>query len=425
MTAALFAADVVARVGEAVEGLRDEIVAVLAELVRVPTVNPPGQEYRACAELLARRYKECGYEVALIEAADRPEHSAAYPRLNVLARRGAGGRTLHFNGHFDVVPPGEGWTLPPFGAVVRDGRLYGRGTADQKAGLAASLFAAEALRRAGLEPNGTIEQSATVDEESGGFAGVAELCEQGFIGAGRTDYVVITEPLGHDRICLGHRGVYWFELVAHGRTAHGSMPGLGVNAIELLTGLIERLNRDLKPRLAARTTAAPVEPPAARRPSLNLNGIHGGQLTDALQTPCVPDVCRAVYDRRFIIEESLDEVRAEIAALVARANATAGGRFALHDLMIVEPVQTPASAAVVEALAGAIAAVVGRPPALIVSPGTYDQKHVVRIGGVPDCVAYGPGILELAHQPDEYVEIDHLVASCTVMALATLALLGQ
>lgn len=413
------------RVRESVHALREEMVAALAELVRVPTVNPPGADYRPCAELLAGWYRQLGYEVTLVEATDRAEHSSDFPRVNVLARRGAGGRTLHFNGHFDVVPSGAGWTVPPFGGLIRDGRLYGRGSADQKSGLIASLFAIEALRRCGVEPGGTIEQSATVDEESGGFAGVAHLCQQGLVGAGRTDYVIITEPLGHDRICLGHRGVYWFELIAHGRIAHGSMPALGVNAADLLSATIDRINRELKPRLAERSTDMPVEPPPARHPTLNLNGISGGQLTDALQTPCVPDVARAVYDRRFIAEEPFDSVRAEIAEVVSGAHAGQGGRLELRDLMVVEPVQTAASAAVVSALGDAIRAVVGRPPALIASPGTYDQKHVTGIGRVRECVAYGPGILELAHQPDEYVEIDHLVASSTVMALATLALLGH
>jgi succinyl-diaminopimelate desuccinylase len=417
-------AALVDRVSVAVEDLADEMREWLAELVRVPTVNPPGVRYRECAELIAGRYQRLGYEVQLVEAVGMPEHAPELPRVNVLARCGRAGRVLHFNGHFDVVPPGDGWSVPPFDAAIRDGRLYGRGTADQKAGLAASLYAVEALRRAGLEPDGVVEQSATVDEESGGFAGVAYLCAAGFISAGHTDFVIITEPLGHDRICLGHRGVYWFEVVAHGRTAHGSMPGLGVNATELMAELIAVFNRDLKPALAGRATAMPVEPPLARHPTLNLNSLHGGQQTDGLETPCVPDTCRAVFDRRFIVEEPLEQVRAEIRELVDRAERASAGRFELRELMVVEPVETSRSARVVGALSGAIETVLGQGPAYIASPGTYDQKHVARIAGVRECVAYGPGILELAHRADEYVELEHLVLSAKVMALATLSLLG-
>jgi succinyl-diaminopimelate desuccinylase len=411
------------RISAAVDALRDEMVDFLAELVRMPTVNPPGDEYPRCAELIAARYASFGYRVERIEADGLAEHSPRWPRVNVLARRGNGGPTLHFNGHFDVVPAGDGWTVPAFQAYLSGGRMYGRGTTDQKAGLAASLYAVEALRRAGLEPSGTIEQSATVDEESGGFAGVALLCERGLIARGRTDYVIITEPLGYDRICLGHRGVYWFEIIARGRTAHGSMPGLGANAAEMMSEFISRLGAELKPRLAERHTAMPVEPPLARHPTLNLNSLHGGQFTDGLETPCVPDLCRAVFDRRFIREEPLEEVKAEIARFVSAANRQSQGWFELHELMVVEPVETGPETRLVQALAGAIRAVVGREPALIASPGTYDHKHIRRLGGVQECVAYGPGILEQAHQPDEYVEIEHVVQSAKVMALAALELL--
>jgi succinyl-diaminopimelate desuccinylase len=412
------------RVHAAVAALSEEMTDFLAELVRIPTVNPPGEAYAECAELLEATYRRLGYDAQSVEAAGMPEHSDQLPRVNVLARSGEGRPTLHFNGHLDVVPPGDGWTVPPFAGLVRDGRLYGRGTADQKAGLAASVFAVEALRRAGLHPLGAIEQSATVDEESGGFAGVALLCRQGLIARQRTDYVIITEPLGYDRICLGHRGVYWFEVVAHGRTAHGSMPGLGLNAADLLVEFIKRVNDDLKPRLRERLTAMPVEPELARRPTINLNSLHGGQLTDGLQTPCVPDLCSVVYDRRFIAEESLAQVRDEIRELVETTNSGFEGQLELRDLMVVEPVATAASAVLVCELGRAIELVTGRAPRLIASPGTYDQKHVQRIGQVEQCVAYGPGILELAHQPDEYVELAHLRQSATVMALATLALLG-
>jgi succinyl-diaminopimelate desuccinylase len=414
----------VGQVDAAVEAVRDEMVEFLAELVRFPTVNPPGAAYRECAEWLAAAYMRFGYEVQLVEADGLPEHTRQYPRVNVLARRGKGNPSLHFNGHFDVVPPGDGWSVPPFAGMIREGRLFGRGTADQKAGLAASLFAVEALQRAGIRLDGTVEQSATVDEESGGFAGVALLCKLGLIAANRTNFVVISEPLGHDRICLGHRGVYWFEVIAHGRTAHGSMPSLGLNAVDLMAGFITTLNRELKPRLASRITNMPVEPPIARHPSLNLNSLHGGQLAEGLESPCVPDRCRAVFDRRFIVEESFDDVRAEIQNLVKAADAE-GQRFELRDLMVVEPVQVSADARLVKALSAAIEQVAGRPPTLIASPGTYDQKHVMRLGGVEQCVAYGPGILELAHQPDEYVEIAHLVHSTKVMALAAVSLLGQ
>src|SRR5207237_2667733 len=211
-----------------------------------------------------------------------------------------------------------------------------------KAGIAAALWAVEALARAGVRMPGSVEISGTVDEESGGFAGVAYLAECGRIAKGRTSAVIIPEPLNVDRICIGHRGVYWFEVTARGRIAHGSMPFLGVSAIDGASRLLQIARDELMPKLAARRTAMPVAPPGACHATLNVNGIEGGQPVDGIQTPCVADLCRAVFDRRFLIEEGFDATRQEIAELVERVAAHAGGvRFDLRDLMVVHPVRTP------------------------------------------------------------------------------------
>ena len=295
-----------------------------------------------------------------------------------------------------------------------------------KAGIAAAVFAAEAIVRAGVPLPGTIEISGTVDEESGGFAGVAYLAEAGRLARGRTDYVIIPEPLNVDRICIGHRGVYWFEVTARGRIAHGSMPFLGVSAIDGMTRLLGAVRTDLTPQLVSRRTAMPVVPPAARHATINVNGIEGGQPVDGIQTPCVADFCRAVFDRRFLMEEGFDATKAEIEQLVARARAIAPGViFDLRDLMIVQPTRTPDDSPLISALDASIRRVLGRRPELIASPGTYDHKHVTRIAGVPHCVAYGPGELEIAHQPDEYCRVDDLVNATKVIALATLDLMSS
>jgi succinyl-diaminopimelate desuccinylase len=294
-----------------------------------------------------------------------------------------------------------------------------------KGGLAAAVYAAEALRRAGVVLRGSVEVSGTVDEESGGFAGVAWLAEQGRIARGRTDYVIIPEPFGVDRICVGHRGVYWFEVRTHGRTAHGSMPFLGTSAIEHMGRVLEAVRTELQPALAARTTRMPVVPEAARHATLNVNALDGGQPTGGIQTPCVADLCRAVFDRRFLVEEGLEAARAEVHALLESVAArTPGMRYDVEDLMVVHPVRAPEGSPLIQALEGNVREVLGREATLIASPGTYDQKHVAGIAGVLDCVAYGPGTLELAHQPDEHCSIDDLLSATRVLALTTLDLAG-
>ena len=414
-------------VARAVDQIAPEMIAFLQALTRIPTINPPGEAYVAGAEFIGAQLQRFGYDVHYVTADDRPEHTLRHPRVNVMGCL-PGPRAaplLHFNGHFDVVPVGAGWTVDPFGALIRDGKLYGRGTCDQKAGIAASIYAIEAIRRAGVRLQGTVEQSGTVDEESGGFAGVACLARRGLIHKDRTNFVIITEPSNVDRICIGHRGVYWFKVIQHGRIGHGSMPHLGVSAADHLGDLIHAVTHTLKPELARRQTEMPVEPAGSRYASININSVFGGQPEDGTQTPCVVDRAGAIFDRRFLAEEKLEDVIGEVRELLNTvATANPDIRYSIEDLMIVHPTQTDAGSPLVAAVSSAIECVLGRTPPLMASPGTYDQKHVTRIGQVNDCIAYGPGILDLAHQPDEYVVIDDVLNAAKVMALAAMKLLG-
>ncbi|HWW87390.1 MAG TPA: M20/M25/M40 family metallo-hydrolase, partial [Vicinamibacterales bacterium] len=133
-------AELVDGILSAVDDARDEIVEYTQDLVRIPTVNPPGEEYEACARFIGDDLARRGHTVEYIVAEGRPEHTARHPRLNVVGtRRGGPGHVVHLNGHFDVVPAGSGWTVDPFAATVKDGRIYGRGVCDMKAGIAASV----------------------------------------------------------------------------------------------------------------------------------------------------------------------------------------------------------------------------------------------------------------------------------------------
>jgi len=138
-----------------IDARRDELVSLTQDLVRIPTVNPPGDNYRACAEFLGERLRKRGFEVTYVRAEGAPGDTDALPRINVIARREGArpGPCVHFNSHIDVVAPGEGWTVDPFGGVVKDGRVYGRGTCDMKGGLAASVIAVEALLKGGADPH--------------------------------------------------------------------------------------------------------------------------------------------------------------------------------------------------------------------------------------------------------------------------------
>ena len=407
----------------AIDDRRDELVALTADLIRFPTVNPPGEAYTPCAEFIANRLRKRRFETQLIRGQDTPGDSDRYPRTNVVARfDGRGhGPTVHFNSHIDVVEAGEGWTVDPYGGIVKDGRVYGRGACDMKGGLAASIIAAEVFMDVYPDFPGAIEISGTVDEESGGFGGVAYLASKGFFSKPRVDHVIIPEPLNKDRICLGHRGVWWAEIETKGRIAHGSMPFLGDSAIRHMGAVLHAFEEELFPALDRKQTQMPVVPEGARRSTMNINSIHGGQTEDffpGLPAPNVADTCRTVIDRRFLLEESIDEVKGEVTSILDRLKRERPKfDYSIRDLMEVQPTMTERDAPVVTAVAEGIREIFGKEPDYVISPGTYDQKHVARIGHLHDCIAYGPGILDLAHQPDEWVGIDDMVESAKVMAI--------
>jgi succinyl-diaminopimelate desuccinylase len=413
-----------------IEARESEIVALTQDLIRFPTVNPPGEAYQPCAEYLGNRLLKRGFQVEYVRAEGAPGDSDKYPRINVIARREGKSRgpCVHFNSHLDVVQTGAGWTVDPFGGEVKDGKVYGRGACDMKGGLAASVIAVEALLDAGLDLPGAIEISGTVDEESGGYGGVAYLAERGWFSKPRVDHVIIPEPLNVDRVCIGHRGVWWAEIETLGRIAHGSMPFLGDSAIRHMSAVLEKIEHELYPALAARHSDMPVVPEGARQSTLNINGIHGGEGEEftGLPVPCVADSCRIVIDRRFLIEEALSSVRDEVKDLLDRVAAERPSfRYKMRDLFSVEPSMADRDGPVATATANAVQRVLGREAQIVCSPGTYDQKHVDRIGKLKDCIAYGPGVLDLAHQPDEWVGIADMVNAAKVMAVSTVDLLTR
>lgn len=411
---------------------REALIRLTQDLVRIPTLNPPGQHYRDICDYLAARLLAQGFTAEFVRAKGAPGDSDSFPRWNLVARiEGAKpGDCVHFNSHHDVVSVGHGWTRDPFGGELDRDRIYGRGACDMKGGLAASIIAAEAFIAARPDFRGAIEISATADEESGGYGGVAYLAEQGRFSPDRVQHVIIPEPLHKDRICLGHRGVWWAEVETKGRIAHGSMPFLGDSAIRHMGAVLHEIETVLLPLLAGRRTEMPVVPEGARASTLNINSVHGGEAepeagSTALPAPCVADRCRIVLDRRFLIEEDLAAVKAELIALMERVKASRPGfQYDIRDLFEVRPVMTDRDAPVVRTTAAAIERVLARQADYVVSPGTYDQKHIDRIGRLHNCIAYGPGLLHLAHQPDEWVGVQDMLDSAKVMALVLDDLLG-
>jgi len=423
--------DIFQLLSKRINSKRDDLIKLTQDLIRIPTLNPPGENYREACEFLDARLSKSGFETEMIRAVGSPGDTDKYPRWNIVARKDgrSKGECVHFNSHTDIVEVGSGWTFDPFGGEISDGKIYGRGACDMKGGLAASIIAAEAFLEECPEFSGAIEISGTADEETGGYGGVAYLAEKGFFSPSRVQHVIIPEPLNKDRICLGHRGGFWAEIETFGEIAHGAMPFLGDCAVRHMAAVLNEFEDSLFPLLRARLTEMPVVPEGARNSTMNINSIHGGQIepdstSNALPSHCVPDSCRIIIDRRFLIEEDVEEVKSEIVNLLELVKSRRPDfSYSMRELNRVIPSMTDKNSPIASSIAESIYKVLGKQPEYIASPGSYDQKHIDRIGTLKNCIAYGPGILDLAHKPDEFVGIDDMNDSAKVMGNTLIDLL--
>ncbi len=351
---------------------RIDPVELTRELVRLDTVNPPGNEAR-CLDLLGRLLEEAGFRVTDVPLAPG--------RPNLIARPpGTEDReALAFTGHVDVVPLGtEPWSHQPFGAEIEGGRLYGRGASDMKSGTATIVAAAiEAARRSG--GTAPVELVLTSCEEIG-LEGAATVARSGRLG--RAGALVVAEPTGL-RAAIGYRGLVWCDLHFTGRTAHASQPEQGDNAL-------------LKAARAAVALAGwdfdGAEHPALGRPGLNIARIEGGQNYNS-----VPDRAKLGIDMRLLPEQRLEEVERRLVEI--------SGCTRLERLMATPPVWTDPSDPWLRSVKAVLEELAGGPVELGTVPYSTDASYLTTgYGGVPVLVL-GPGEAEQAHQTDEWCEV--------------------
>lgn len=388
----------------------DELVALTRDLVRIPSVYRPDDpeanesEVAAFAEAWFRRE---GFEVEV--------QPVAPGRPNVLAWLGDGGpgRTLLLEGHTDVVTEGDPaeWTHPPFGAELHEGRIYGRGAADMKGGLAAAMIAAAAFRRAGVTPRGRLVVGALVDEE-GGMIGVRHLCRTP-IGRQLTA-AIICEP-ERNELCLEQRGVVWASLRARGRMAHGAMPEAGVNPLDAI-GTMLREARVLERWLRRRSERSRY----LRPPTVTPTGMQA-PLRGIPQANVIPSAAGLTLDVRLMPGIGEDGVRQELEELCRRVeSAHPGIRIEWEPLGGLRlPTKVGKQEPVVRAVAQAVRTVTAKAPRYGGVPGSTDGTILRTEVGIP-IVTYGPGPREIPHQVDEYVDVGELLEAARVYAVAAL-----
>ncbi len=406
------------RLLKTIEEMRDEIIEITADFVKIPNVNPPGENYPKFTDYYAKRTKEIGLEATIIEVPKERVEAMGYelPRTNALATlRGTEGKpVLHMNGHFDVVPVGSSWTRDPFGAEIEDGKMYGRGASDMKGSIAAQLMAAAAIKRAGIKLKGTIVCSATCDEETGGQLGAGYVVEKGY---GDADYGINSDSGPTDAVSLGHRGAMWMEITTKGVTAHGSVPHKGVNAVEKMADIIKELQA-LREDFKTRISEMPLADPLQKHPTITIGGtIHGG-----LKTNVVPDRCYMTIDRRVPYEETPEEAKEEIEAALRRvAERDPELDYETKVVNRVEPCYTPESSEIVQTLKRNVKAVLGSEARVSYGGGYTDMWYFNKIMAMAH---YGVNTRGQAHTADEYLDLEGLITGTKVIALTALELLS-
>lgn len=386
----------------------DELVEFARELIATPSVNPPGDE-RAVAALVRARLSALGIE-------DVQELSAVEGRPNVMATVPGSerGRRLMLCGHLDTKPPGdlEAWRSDPWDPRIEDGELYGLGSGDMKGAVAAMVYAAGAVRAAGL-PVGSLVLALVADEEAGSAHGARWLAESGLLVA---DAAIIGEPCGvtqeWEAIDLVSRGAALFKVRVRGTQMHSSISDRypAINATVAMARLVERMHRELKDALSYDG-----HPLGGLGPTVNV----GVMASAGVFYGVYPGQAEFACDIRTLPGMTGEGVRADVEAFLQRAMADDPE---LHAELVfdayIEPTEIGPDEPVVEAVRSAAADVLGEAPPLAAFPGATDAAHIQGTAGIPAVAAFGPGFLPRAHSPNEAVPVKAIGEAAQMYALA-------
>jgi succinyl-diaminopimelate desuccinylase len=389
-----------------------DLTAFLQRLVRLRTVNPPGEDYGPITKLLAATLRGVGLQVRRIpvprslQKKTQPE-LLAWPRYNVIGFWDTGAKkTVHFNAHYDVVPVSGQWRHgDAFNPVVADGWIYGRGTSDMKGAIASIVFALKALRATGVRPNFNVEVSFTADEETDSTLGTGWVVDHGRL---RADYAVVGEGGEGDAVCCGHNGVVWLNVRVHGRAAHGSTPERGVNALEKMSALVLALAGH-KRELARRTFRAPDG--QVLRPTLNLGGVFAPGPGGKINT--VPAGASFSIDRRVLPDEDIRAAERELRAALKRAAAGIPQcRITIEKISDNYSCYHAPTHPLFAAMRRSVARVRRRPAKFSVSTGFNDMHFFAQVRKIPT-LGYGPGGRDY-HAVDERARIRDLVEAAQI-----------
>ena len=395
------------------ERLQKRMLAFAKQFCSIATVNPPGKRYTECVEFLADKFRRMGLKTRAVRAPWAVQKkvlpdSRDYPRPSVIGRWDVGAKkTLHFTGHYDVVPATAGWKTDPFAPVVRGRRLIGRGTDDMKTSNTCAIFAVQAIKESSITPPWNIELSFTPDEETGGELGLGYLVKSGKV---RPDAAILCEGGGGRDIGYAHKGVLWLDVTVIGKPGHACDPRGGVNALEMACRLIREL-KALEKAYARRPTSFRVSRAALRHPTIMIGGISGG----GGKVNTIPDRFHFTIDRRISPEEKVREVKAEIMAAIRKAQRRNRKlKVDVKQLLFVPPGWTDLDSGFCGIVRSAHRAVTGGSVRFRMTPGFTDLHWFTKDLGIPALMYGTTG--KGAHSELEYTEIPSMLRTATVYA---------
>lgn len=386
--------------------VHSDLVELTQEFVRIDSQNPGSNEL-ACAQLVSNFLGEYGIHYELVPAEeDRP---------NVVARIPGRGEKppLIFLAHMDTVPVGSGWSVEPLAAELRDGRIYGRGSADMKSGLAVVLVILSQLARSGKPLAGDVYLAATVDEEGPEMKGAVALVNAEVLPA--PCYVLAPEPTGLN-LRIAQVGVMWYKIETFGRMAHAGRAPLGVDANHAMAEIVT----------AVKTAVAdlPHEHPVLGRPVVTVGRLDGG-----VKTNVVPAYCQAEFDLRIVPPLGCTDANELINRIVEQAVGQVDGASATVKNLGLQrpPVEAPTESPLVLTIRRAFKEVTGNAVGVGGSDGheAYTDASIVSVlTSNPHCTVFGPGSTDVAHTSDEYVDVEDIRVAYEVLQRVVTLLVG-
>jgi succinyl-diaminopimelate desuccinylase len=386
----------------------EEMAALVADLVAIPTENPPGKNYRACADFLEKTLRRAGLDCERFATASSNDNRDDVPEC-LLAAYGSGERAFCFHGHYDVVPAQSHDQFQP---SRKDRFLFGRGSCDMKGGIMAMLYAILALKEIELKPKYRIGLTLVPNEETGGEGGTAWLARQGLLARGGVGMLTAEPTSGV--VWNANRGAISLRVRVFGKAAHVGLQHQGANAFERMHEVVGKL-RQLKREVEVRTTEFKIGSEQRRNSILMLGGQAGG----GTNFNVVPEECWFTIDRRINPEEDLAAEKAKLTDILERCKSD-GIPLDWETLQEGSSASSSEKGPIGEALSRSVFAVTGEAAQFEMCPGLLETRFYAA-KGIP-AFAYGPGLLSVAHGPNEYVDMRKIIDTAAIYALTAMEL---